>query len=517
MLGRRDPQRSLFSVIAIIGVGVLRKFKGMKFYLDLGLNAYRFFKDQEYADAYSKVGRPSAPPSMLTVALLLKCYENVSDDEVINRLRFDTRWKVALDLPPGTETPFAKSTFQAFRVRLSLYAKEALVFEKTIKLARENGLLPASLRVALDSSPVRGRGALKDTYNLLSDAIAAVIRAVAKHRGQGVSEVAGEAGLGRHIDEPSIKGSEMVDWDNEESVGEFLAGLVDDCKKASAMAEVAGCATEEAELLKKIVEQDVEEGEGDEKPKIKRVVAKGRTTSVPDPESRHGRKTTGKTYTGHKAHVAVDTESKIITAVDVTAPGTADGAEVKNLIEQTEENTGSTVDAALGDCAYSSTEATNQAEDAGVDLKTPMPSGRKGMFGPSDFTVSEDRSTAECPAGHPSQRASRCHDAIVHFWSPEHCENCPFKEACTNAPRRTLRVPVNFHDRRRRERWAKSEAGRLFLRQRVAVEHAIGYMKNLGAGTARYFGRDKTRAQWLWTAAVVNLIRIFSQIQEIKA
>jgi hypothetical protein len=37
------------------------------------------------------------------------------------------------------------------------------------------------------------------------------------------------------------------------------------------------------------------------------------------------------------------------------------------------------------------------------------------------------------------------------------------------------------------------------------VEHAIGRIKYLGAGTARYFGRTKTKAQWLWTAAVVNL------------
>jgi hypothetical protein len=47
------------------------------------------------------------------------------------------------------------------------------------------------------------------------------------------------------------------------------------------------------------------------------------------------------------------------------------------------------------------------------------------------------------------------------------------------------------------------------LRKRVVVEHAIGRLKNLGAGTARYFGRAKTKAQWLWTAAAANLSLIW--------
>ena len=46
----------------------------------------------------------------------------------------------------------------------------------------------------------------------------------------------------------------------------------------------------------------------------------GRTVSVHDPESRHGHKSNGKVYTGHKAHVAVDTDSGVVTATTVTAP-----------------------------------------------------------------------------------------------------------------------------------------------------------------------------------------------------
>ena len=43
------------------------------------------------------------------------------------------------------------------------------------------------------------------------------------------------------------------------------------------------------------------------------------------------------------------------------------------------------------------------------------------------------------------------------------------------------------------------------------VEHAIGRLKNLGVGSARYFGRAKTRAQWLWAAAVANLSLVWGR------
>jgi hypothetical protein len=49
------------------------------------------------------------------------------------------------------------------------------------------------------------------------------------------------------------------------------------------------------------------------------------------------------------------------------------------------------------------------------------------------------------------------------------------------------------------------------LKRRVVVEHAIGRLKNRGAGRARYFGRLKTRAQWLWSAAVVNLSLVWNE------
>jgi hypothetical protein len=511
VLGRRDPQRSFFGAISQLGVEAVEK---MGFYGKLGVKLNDLFRDVDFEACYSeRIGRPSVPPSMLAGARLLQHHDGISDREVVERCRFDTRWKVALDLDLATiEAPFAKSTYQAFRARLTLHAAEGAAFEKSVRTAKDEGLLPRRLTVALDSSPVRGKGAVKDTFNLLSDAIAGVIRSVARDRGAKATEVSAEVGLERHIEAASIKGSEIVDWDKEEDVRRFLGGLVEDCKKAVELAEIADCASSEVDLLKRVIDQDVETGD-EGGPRIKQGVAKGRMPSVTDPEMRHGHKSSGKAYSGHKAHVAVDTDSGIITGLGVGAPGASDGDRLQELVEQSKVTTGSEVGEVLGDTAYATREAVRQAEKCGVELTTKMPSPPKDKFGPRHFQVSQDLRQAECPDGHPSSKSVRRGDGFLHKWSPDECKNCPLKQRCMRegAKQRTLLVALDFHDRRRREEVASSLEGRLLLRQRIVVEHAIGRIKNLGAGTARYFGQLRTLAQWQWAAAVVNLTIVWGR------
>jgi hypothetical protein len=509
MLGQRNPQRSLLSAAAQLGHA---EVEGLGFYGELARRGGSLFRDEDFACAYCTAnGRPSTPPSLLGLARILQFFDGVSDEEVVARCRFDLRWKVALDLDLfSTKAPFAKSTFQAFRVRLTVHAKEGLAFERSVQAARDAGLLPARLRLALDSSPVRGRGAVKDTFNLLSDAIVAVVRAVAARQARTVEEVAAEVGLTRHVAAPSLKGSEDVDWDDEVSVGGFLRGVLDDCQKAAVMARQAECACEELALIEKVVADDVEGGDSGQ-PRLRRGVAPGRTVSVHDAESRHGHKSSGKGYTGHKVHVAVDTASGVVTATAVTEPSAPEASQVVDLVETTRALTGSAIAEAVGDSAYSSRTATAEAAAVDVELVTKMPGPRRGMFGPGAFTVSDDRQTACCPAGHASAKVRRSKESMVHEWTPEQCKGCPLRDRCTTAVRRTLVAPPDFHARRARERFARSPVGRELLRTRLAVEHAIGRLKNLGAGAARYFGRAKTHAQWLWTAAVANLMLVWGK------
>ena len=89
MLGTRGPQRGLFEADTAYGAFVGRD----TFYGWLASQRGELFRDEEYAGLYVlDNGRPSVPPSLLAVALVLQTYDGVSDEEAKQRADFDLRW-----------------------------------------------------------------------------------------------------------------------------------------------------------------------------------------------------------------------------------------------------------------------------------------------------------------------------------------------------------------------------------------------------------------------------------------
>ena len=81
-----------------------------------------------------------------------------------------------------------------FRAQLILHEKVREVFESSLRLARQSGYLKKrGMRVALDTTYILGRGAVKDTYNLLADGIVKLLRAWRpwRNRGRGMGRSPG--------------------------------------------------------------------------------------------------------------------------------------------------------------------------------------------------------------------------------------------------------------------------------------------------------------------------------------
>jgi transposase len=513
MLGKQDNQRGIFEAASQLDQDELEE---MGLYGQMARYGSEVFQDEDFAHMYeTDNGRPSTPPSILARARLLQHYEDISEREVIRRCKYDIRWKVALGLDlQTTEKPFARTTFQAFRYRLTLHGEEGLVFEKSLERAAKQGLVDGDLEVALDSSPVRGRGAVQDTYQQISAQIGSVLRAVAKAESADPEALANRWDLSRHIEAPSIKGTEVVDWSSDEEVDAFLGRLVEEAARAVEMANESAGGSEAVKLLERIIDEDVDQDpDGGEGPTVAEGTARERIVSTSDPEMRHGRKSTSGKYDGHKAHIGVDTESGVIVDVDMTAPSTAESSQIGAAVGRIEERTGLNVGWILGDSAYGTRQSCQQADKAEVKLRTKMPAPNASwQFGADAFEVSEEGDEVECPAGNEPERTyyTKSRGGWQHHFAEADCQNCPLKDQCTNADRRTFFVADDFHQRRRRRQWAKSPEGRQVLKRRLRVEHAIGRLKQWGAGQARYFGRAKTREQWEWTAAVANLSLVWS-------
>ena len=532
MLGERTEQRGLWGAdrmyLDYVGkdtfYGLLASLRG------------QLFRDADFAELYClDNGRTSVPPSLLATALLLQTYDKASDAEAKARADFDIRWKVALGIEVE-DRPFAKSTQQVFRAQLILHDQVREVFERSLRLAREAGYLKRrSMRVALDTTYILGRGAVKDTYNLLADGMVKLLRALAAVDRTTVKAWAEAQGYQRYLGS-SVKGEAAIDWSSKRERRKLLAEVVADAdrllelaRQAQEMLDADSVQRREivaaAELLGQLLLQDVErkggddDGHGDGGVSLKEGVSRDRMMSVHDPEMRHGRKSSSKRFDGHQADIVVDTDTQLITAVDVLPGNAPDNLEALDLVEQSEANAGVSVTEAMGDTAYGDGGTRQAFADAGRQLvaKAPGRPNRK-HFPKHDFHLDLAAGSCTCPAGQVTHtivpagkrtdRTGRVHQLRAFQFDGAVCGVCPLRSECYTAKGRKGRR-VQIHPREallQQARALQRSADYDEYRQlRVVAEHRLARLEQLGIRQARYFGRVKTKFQLYLAATVANL------------
>jgi Transposase DDE domain/Transposase domain (DUF772) len=513
MLGKRKAQRDLFDVGNVFPLAL----DPASFHGQLAAAAARLFRDEDFAAFYAAgVGRSSTPPSLLALMTLLQHEGGCSDLEAVRRTAYDLRWAAVLGRAAGAPL-CVKSTFQLFRAHLILHDGVRQVFEQSIAEARRAGLLKGgALRVALDTKPILGRGAVEDTYNLLATGIQQLVRALAAAGAREPELWAQEHDLGRYFG-PSLKGSADLDWSDPVARNQFLAEIVTDARRLLRLAGTVlaldeGVAVREAAaLLAQLLLQDVVETSdetGGVKAAIKAGTAPERIPSATDPEQRHGRKSKSKRFTGYKASIAVDVESRLILDAAVLAASAGDASEALAQVERVEAATGQTVAATLGDCAFGGGETRQAFVDAGRELvaKVPQESDNQGRFPKRAFVIDLEHDTVTCPGGQTTARFTPEKDGNKTFHFGAVCRACPLRGHCTTAAGgRTVQVHAQEALLQAARAAQATPAGRARLRERVVVEHRLARLGQLGCGQARYRGRQKTRFQLLVLATLANL------------
>ena len=524
MLGVRSAQRGLLEAdhlyLDYVGRG--------SFYGFLASMRGQLFQDEEFAELYCPDnGRDSVPPSLVATALLLQAYDKVSDAEAKQRADFNIRWKVALGIEVE-DRPFAKSTLQLFRAQLILHDRVRAVFQRSLQFARQTGHLKGRrMKAAVDTTFILGRGAVKDTYNLLADGIVQVVRALAALDGTRPEEWARKWALDLYFGS-SVKGEAEINWDNGKERRALLQKIVADAGRVLELVRQAQGGFpadspqrqgigEAAELLGQLLLQDVELGE--DGPALKDGVSRDRIPSVHDPEMRHGRKSSSKRFDGHKAAVVVDTDSQLITAVDILPGNASDNTGVLELVEQSEENTDIEVEETIGDAAYGDGGTRQAFADAGRRLIAKVP-GRpeKAYFPKEDFQIDLEAGTCTCPAGQVTHtlrttgtrtnRLGRTYLAQSFQFDPAVCGGCSLRSQCVAArdgKGRTVALHPQESLLQQARAFQKSDGFAEYRRRRQVVEHRLARLVQLGVRQSRYFGRAKTLFQLLMAATVANL------------
>ena len=511
MLGRRDPQHSLFSA-----ANLPNRVPSDSFYGRMAAVSDVLFQDDDLKEMYDPDnGRPSIPPSILSGVLLLQFHDDVSDEEAVQRLQFDLRWQVALSLPTDY-AGFDPTSLGNFRERLAEHGQERYAFDRFVTVGRAAGFIPDRVTLLTDTTRTKGAGAVQDTYTLLRKCMRKLLKQLGyavpgKRHGLAAES---ERLVATYLEQDR---KARIDWANPAERAKQLKVLFQD---AEAVLDLAAEHIDDADvratgwLLVKIMGDDIAPDEqGD--PQIAEGTARDRIISTTDPEMRHGHKSSAQRFNGFKVSVTTEQSSEMILDIqDIPAAG-SDGQALIPTIERVEQHAGVTVKQVIGDGAYGSGENRATCAAAHIDLMAPVMQPQDPSVAKSAFQVDLEQQTAICPQG---QTASGKPGPKEHglptlqfAFARATCAACPLFKRCVKskvAGRTVSTGPYEAYllDARLRQ---QTDEFKERYRLRSAVERKQAELVQHGVRETRYLGHPKRQLQRLWTAAVVNLKRLF--------
>ena len=483
-----------------------------------------------------RFGRPAWPAIVLMTFMLLRWDDKgMSRRAAVRQASKNVTWRAALGLQIGAPT-FDEKTVREFEKFLcqphpDFNVPRFMVFhEHVVRLNLEAGVLGDSPIWSTDSTPMYAYGATLDTVRLLGDGLGMLARQWAKARKLDIEELATAWKL-PFIVAKSTKGAFEADWSDSDARAKVITELahkaIDCCERVRA--EIGSVRNSKRKgLLRrcrnllKVVSDDLETDKQGRLVVAQRV-AKERLISLTDPESRHGRKSKGRTFNGYKVHGVGDVISNLIVSLTVTKGNAHDGSVCHRLIKRAKKLKEDIVKV-LGDTAYGGARLRNEVkEDFGVELLAPPPasgSSKSERFGKQDFDVSPGMKSATCPGGIRSVErkkvsTSRYDEQVWRFrWPKEACRQCPLKAQCNNKTR--VGHYVDFHPyeeelREARVQWSRPEV-REEYRSRSECERLMNLMVRQDRRQVRAFGLKAANLQAHLVVAASNLSILAKQL-----
>jgi hypothetical protein len=514
--GEADRQRELLDVESVVGHLVPQ---GSVFAF-LAQHRHRLFPAEMFADLFpSGRGRPSIPPEVIASVIVLQTLHGMSDREAVDAVTFDLRWKAACGYAVDA-AGFHPTTLTYWRRRLAASDRPQRIFEAVREVITATGAVAGKQRRALDSTVLDDAVARQDTVTQLIASIRRVARDVAGAEDLVASECTRLAALtGRDY---AAAGKPRIAWDDPAARDELVTALVGDALAVLAVLDVdaitkgGGKPAEALALLALVAGQDVEPADGsdgtDGRWRIARQTAPDRMISTVDPDARHAHKTRERRQDGFKAHVVVEPDTGLTTAVKVTKTNGSENSDAN--VGAALVTTDATLDSVqpievLGDSAYATGDMLHALEEKNwTPLLKPWPikPAVQGGFTLDDFTHDPVAGTLTCPAG-VSRRITKAGNAV--FGSA--CATCPLKPRCTTAKDgRTITLhPHDLLQRAHRQR-AEDEAFQATYRaHRPMVERSIAWLTR-GNRRVPYRGVEKNN-NWLHhRVAALNLRRLLA-------
>jgi IS5 family transposase len=476
--GSSNPNRQLLDAVALCGhLIAANSVAGF-----LASHRQELFPDELFADLFpSATGRPSVPADVVATVMVLQALEGLTDRDAIQQLRTNIAWKVATGLAlddPG----FHPTVLTLWRNRLRASERPQRIFEAVGEVVRATGVLSGRQRRALDSTVLDDAVTRQDTITQVVAQIRVVRRLVPETR---ALQLTGH-------DYESLTRKPVVT--DAHVVLDAVAGRNLEPDQADAVG-----------LLALVAGQDVEPGDGEGSWRIARRTVPDRIVSVHDPESRHVHKTVSVYRDGFKGHVAVEPETGLVTACEVTAGNVGDAQAAPGLLRAEPDDI-----EVLGDSGYSAGAFRAQLVARGsraIIKPPPLLRAVPGGFTVDDFVIDPGGGTVTCPQGHTV--------AIMPAgWAKfgARCRSCPLRDRCTTA---VEGKKLNIHPHHALLAAARQQAQTLefeavYRHERPMVERTLSWLVRRGHRRVAYRGVARNRIWWSHRAAAVNLQRLLT-------
>jgi transposase len=446
-------------------------------------------------------GRPALDPVLMLKLDLLSIHYRMSDRELMRQAQVNMAYRLFLDIGCDTTLPH-HTTMTYFRDRVGADTLKT-IFHEVLAQARELGVVGDRLR-------------LKDATHIIANiAIPSTIRLVAQTRDHLLDAA-----------EPFAPARVAAEWtiadtlcsDDEVPDTERLVRRVhhlrsvlswaDELPKAAAFRVGTAASQEKLVEALRLAHKVLADRED---PK-----ASDKVISVDDPDARCGKH--GDFYDGYLVDVSMDADSELITSLNVMPANGDEGGDAAYLIRQEEAAHGNDVEAlSIDGAGYRGPVLRELTDPEGLKLEVFTPPTQRmplTVFGPEQFTRSEDGKTLTCPAGQTTQTSERSpNDTGRKFrFSKKQCGDCKLREQCLANPQSQSRTVIkNDYEAEYKAAQAKAQTAEY---QKVRKEHpAIERKLSELVGPhdlrhARYRGLSKVLRQALVTAVAVNLKRL---------
>jgi IS5 family transposase len=456
------------------------------------------FPDEMFSDLFpTRRGRPSVPADVVATVMVLQALEGLSDRDAAAELRTNIAWKVATGLSladPG----FHPTVLTLWRNKLRASEKPQRVFEAVRSVVNASGAIAGKHRRALDSTVLDDAVVRQDAIMQLVAQIRRVRRAIPEAR---------SLELVAH-DYDNDPGKPACAWDDQEAIDAMVSALVNDA--LTTLGALEGADLEEAQseavgLLALVAGQDVEPGDVEGTWRIAPRSTPDRMVSVIDPESRHAHKTAHNYRDGFKANIAVEPDTGLITACELTAGNAGDGQAAIGLLEGAPAHTEVLADSAYGSAEFRQSLWAN--EHTAIIKPMHLHYAIKGGFSIDDFVIDTTAGTVTCPKGI-TVNITRSNSATFGA----KCQGCHLRQRCTTAERgRTLTIHKHHDVLYAARRQAETEEFQTIYRQhRPMVERSIAWLVAKGHRRVAFRGIARNQIWLAHRCAAINLRRLIN-------